>query len=101
MRTPALPLWAAACHLPLLLAGIAGPYWSLLLRHQLLPAIAASPGDPTLLALPVLLGADDRMLPPSNYGVRCMSMGFLMEEDVAAVWRGPMVGGWAGGCAGG
>jgi Mrp family chromosome partitioning ATPase len=22
-----------------------------------------------------------------------MSMGFLMEEDVAAVWRGPMVGG--------
>ena len=32
------------------------------------------------------------MLPLVNYGVRCMSMGFLMEQDVAAVWRGPMVG---------
>lgn len=25
------------------------------------------------------------------YGLTCMSMGFLMDEDVAAVWRGPMV----------
>lgn len=30
------------------------------------------------------------MVPPVNYGVKCMSMGFLMKEDVAAVWRGPM-----------
>jgi ATP-binding protein involved in chromosome partitioning len=26
-----------------------------------------------------------------NYGVKCMSMGFLMEKDAPAVWRGPMV----------
>ena len=31
------------------------------------------------------------MLPPEAYGVRCMSMGLLMAEDSAAVWRGPMV----------
>jgi Mrp family chromosome partitioning ATPase len=31
------------------------------------------------------------MIPLENYGVRCMSMGFLMEKDAPAVWRGPMV----------
>ena len=31
------------------------------------------------------------MIPLVNYGVACMSMGFLMAEDMAAVWRGPMV----------
>ncbi|MDP7667824.1 MAG: Mrp/NBP35 family ATP-binding protein, partial [Rhodospirillales bacterium] len=27
-----------------------------------------------------------------NYGVKCMSMGFLVDEDTPMVWRGPMVG---------
>lgn len=31
------------------------------------------------------------MLPLRNHGVRAMSMGFLMDEEAAAVWRGPMV----------
>lgn len=31
------------------------------------------------------------MIPLVNYGVKCISMGLLMDEDVAAVWRGPMV----------
>lgn len=35
--------------------------------------------------------ADEKMIPLVNHGVKCMSMGFLMDEDVAAVWRGPMV----------
>ena len=30
-------------------------------------------------------------MPPSRYGVQCMSMGLLMKEHDAAVWRGPMV----------
>jgi Mrp family chromosome partitioning ATPase len=46
---------------------------------------------------PTLAPADERMLPLVNHGVACMSMGFLMKEDVAAVWRGPMVGGAAAG----
>eukprot|EP00850_Spirogloea_muscicola_P024743 SM001418S00774 [mRNA] locus=s1418:2:1571:- [translate_table: standard] len=32
-----------------------------------------------------------RMIPKENYGVRCMSMGFLMEDGAPVVWRGPMV----------
>ncbi|KAL4434042.1 hypothetical protein ABPG75_000483 [Micractinium tetrahymenae] len=34
---------------------------------------------------------DEKMIPARNHGVSVMSMGLLMEEDVAAVWRGPMV----------
>ena len=37
-----------------------------------------------------------RMLPLENYGVKCMSMGLLIPEERAAVWRGPMVMGALG-----
>jgi len=29
--------------------------------------------------------------PMENYGIKVMSMGFLVEEDTAMIWRGPMV----------
>ncbi|XP_066954256.1 iron-sulfur cluster transfer protein NUBPL isoform X3 [Macrobrachium rosenbergii] len=35
--------------------------------------------------------ADDYMIPLTNYNIKCMSMGFLVEEKAAIVWRGPMV----------
>ncbi len=36
--------------------------------------------------------ADGRILQPmENYGVRCMSIGFLVAEDTPMIWRGPMV----------
>lgn len=38
-----------------------------------------------------LLDDNDKMLPVSNYGVGCMSMGLLVREEQAVVWRGPMV----------
>lgn len=31
------------------------------------------------------------MIPVENYGVKCMSMGFLVEDYAPIVWRGPMV----------
>lgn len=31
------------------------------------------------------------MKPLINYGVKCMSMGFLVKEDAAIIWRGLMV----------
>lgn len=33
----------------------------------------------------------DRIQPMSNYGIRVMSMGLLMEDDVPLIWRGPML----------
>jgi ATP-binding protein involved in chromosome partitioning len=31
------------------------------------------------------------MVPPANYGVKLMSMGFLVEGDQPVIWRGPMI----------
>ncbi len=36
--------------------------------------------------------ADGKILRPmQNYGLKCMSIGFLVPEDTAMIWRGPMV----------
>jgi ATP-binding protein involved in chromosome partitioning len=32
-----------------------------------------------------------KLIPMANYGVRVMSMGFLVDEDAPMIWRGPMV----------
>ncbi|MGH7115291.1 MAG: Mrp/NBP35 family ATP-binding protein, partial [Stellaceae bacterium] len=32
-----------------------------------------------------------RLIPLESYGLRCMSMGFLVPEDRPMIWRGPMV----------
>jgi ATP-binding protein involved in chromosome partitioning len=34
---------------------------------------------------------DEKMVPPSNYGVKLMSIGFLVEGDQPVIWRGPMI----------
>jgi len=35
---------------------------------------------------------DGKVLEPmTNYGIKCMSMGFLVAEDTPMIWRGPMV----------
>jgi ATP-binding protein involved in chromosome partitioning len=38
---------------------------------------------------PVVRG--DKMIPPQAFGLRCMSMGFFVEEDQPVMWRGPML----------
>jgi len=50
-------------------------------------------------SMPRMLGISGRphsrdgkaLEPMSNYGVECMSMGFLVAEDTPMIWRGPMV----------
>lgn len=63
------------------------------LQVGLLDADVYGPSIPTMMKLSGKPEVDeeDRMIPLMNYGVKCMSMGFLMDQDVAAVWRGPMV----------
>lgn len=39
------------------------------------------------------VGADTRMLPVEQYGIKLMSIGFLVEDDVPVIWRGPMASG--------
>jgi ATP-binding protein involved in chromosome partitioning len=50
-------------------------------------------------SLPRMLGikgkpeatADKRLNPMTRYGVKAMSMGFIVAEDTPMIWRGPMV----------
>jgi len=34
---------------------------------------------------------DKTLIPLQNYGVKCMSIGFMVAEDTPMIWRGPMV----------
>ena len=34
---------------------------------------------------------NDRVMPIEQYGLKTMSMGYMMEEDKPIIWRGPMV----------
>ncbi len=64
-------------------------------RTGLLDADIYGPSIPRLMGL---AGRQPRMkertiLPLGNYGVTTMSIGFLVPEDQAVIWRGPMVAG--------
>jgi ATP-binding protein involved in chromosome partitioning len=37
------------------------------------------------------ISAEEKMVPPVNYGVKLMSMGFLVDGDQPVIWRGPMI----------
>ncbi len=37
------------------------------------------------------ISEQEKMVPPSNYGVKLMSMGLLLEGDQPVIWRGPMI----------
>lgn len=39
----------------------------------------------------ILFFAEKKMIPIENYGIKCMSIGFLVGKDAPIVWRGPMV----------
>jgi ATP-binding protein involved in chromosome partitioning len=60
----------------------------------LLDADIYGPSLPRMLGLnrkPEVRGG--KMIPLEAWGLRCMSIGFLVEEETAMVWRGPMVTG--------
>ncbi len=65
---------------------------------QLGRSVAVVDADVWGFSIPRMLGVDrppvliDKMIvPPEAYGVRCMSMGFFVEEDQPVIWRGPML----------
>jgi ATP-binding protein involved in chromosome partitioning len=51
------------------------------------------PSQPRMLGLSGRPDTKDgkRIEPKTNHGVEVMSIGFLIEEDTAMIWRGPMV----------
>src|SRR6187401_2396114 len=37
------------------------------------------------------ISADEKLVPPSNFDVKLMSMGFMLDSDQPVIWRGPMI----------
>jgi ATP-binding protein involved in chromosome partitioning len=62
-------------------------------RVGLLDADIYGPSIPRLMNLSGRPSVSQQrfLLPLQNYGIKCMSMGFIMEEDAPTIWRGPMV----------
>jgi len=49
------------------------------------------PSIPTMLGIDEKPEANDqKMMPISKYGIKTMSLGYLVPKDSAAIWRGPM-----------
>jgi len=50
-------------------------------------------------SIPLMMGVydrptvspDERLVPPSNHGVKVMSIGLLVTDDQPVIWRGPMI----------
>ncbi|GLU07703.1 hypothetical protein SLE2022_246510 [Rubroshorea leprosula] len=63
------------------------------LKVGLLDADVYGPSIPTMMKIHQKpeVTKDMKMVPIQNYGVKCMSIGFLVDKDAPIVWRGPMV----------
>ncbi len=63
------------------------------LRVGLLDADIYGPSVPRLTGIreKPQLNNDKKMIPIMRFGLAIMSIGFLVEEDTAMIWRGPMV----------
>jgi ATP-binding protein involved in chromosome partitioning len=63
------------------------------LKVGMLDADIYGPSQPKLFGLAgkPRVSADRKIQPHERYGVKVMSIGFLVDEDQAMIWRGPMV----------
>jgi ATP-binding protein involved in chromosome partitioning len=62
-------------------------------RVGLLDADIYGPSIPRMAGITGRPGTADgkKLRPMESYGVKCMSMGFLVDEESPMIWRGPMV----------
>ena len=63
------------------------------LKAGVLDADIYGPSQPRMLGIGGRPSSPDgkTLRPMENYGLKCMSMGFLVAEDTPMIWRGPMV----------
>src|SRR5262245_18388480 len=60
-------------------------------RVGLLDADIYGPSVPIMMGVPSPIDQATTPLPLERYGLKLMSMGFLVPPDQAVIWRGPMV----------
>jgi len=63
------------------------------LKVGILDADIYGPSLPKMMSINEKPKSEDgkNMSPINQYGVQCMSIGFLVDEDTPMIWRGPMV----------
>ncbi|MBI1245869.1 MAG: iron-sulfur cluster carrier protein ApbC [Alphaproteobacteria bacterium] len=63
------------------------------LKVGILDADIYGPSQPRMLGISGKPKSPDgkTLTPMENYGIKCMSIGFLVPEDTPMIWRGPMV----------
>ena len=51
------------------------------------------PSIPMMMGLhePLLANEDERLIPLENYGIKLISVGFMLDEETPLVWRGPLI----------
>jgi len=64
-------------------------------RVGLMDADVYGPSIPMMMGVPDErpLTSAEKIIPIERYGIKMMSLGFLLEEGQAVLWRGPMVAG--------
>lgn len=64
-------------------------------KVALLDADVYGPSIPMLMNLqgkkPEVDEGSKKLVPLTNYGIKCMSMGFMVDQESPMIWRGPMV----------
>ena len=51
------------------------------------------PSIPTMLGIhePLLATPDEKLVPLEKYGVKLVSVGFMLDEETPLIWRGPLI----------
>lgn len=63
------------------------------LKVGLLDADIYGPSVPRMMGISEKpkTSADKKLIPHEKYGIKTMSIGYMVDEDTAMIWRGPMV----------
>tara|TARA_B100000575_G_scaffold291756_1_gene298427 strand:- start:482 stop:1525 length:1044 start_codon:yes stop_codon:yes gene_type:complete len=66
---------------------------SLGLKVGLLDADIYGPSVPRMMGISKKpeMNENKKLIPLQNYGVKCMSIGFIIDDEAPTIWRGPMV----------
>ena len=66
---------------------------SLGLKVGILDADIYGPSIPRMMGIKKKPDINDskKLIPVENYGIKCMSIGFILDDEAPTIWRGPMI----------
>ncbi len=66
---------------------------SLGMKVGLLDADIYGPSIPRMMGVSKKpeMNENKKLIPVENYGIKCMSIGFILDDETPTIWRGPMI----------